>query len=90
MVQDPRDLNLVLEVDDKIDAAAKEERRQLHVEKLSDQNPGVLCWILSSDYVGEIWSKNDAFFQKQSGCTCTFNLFQAPNSPTSLSRLLAQ
>ena len=87
MVQDPRDLNLVLEVDDKIDAAAKEERRQLHVEKPSDQNPGVLCWILSSDYVGEIWSKNDAFFQR---CTCTFNLFQAPNSPTSLSRLLAQ
>lgn len=27
--KDPRDLNLVLEVDDKIDAAAKEERRQL-------------------------------------------------------------
>ena len=38
-------------------------------------------WLL----VGEIWSKNDAFSPSKGGCT--LKLCQAPNSPTSLSRV---
>ena len=38
--------------------------------------------------MGEILSKHDGIFPEQIGCT--FKLFQAPNSPTSLSRLVCK